>query len=324
MTQLPSAQGIASAAAALATHVDATPLVGAPLLCEALAADVWLKVETVSPIASFKHRGALTALLRARDRGELRGAVTSSTGNHGQGVAYAAGALGVDAHVFLPADPNPAKRRMIAALGADVHLAGRDLDEAKEVARRFAAEHRLLFVDDGESLDLMEGAGTVGAEIARGLDHVDRVYVPMGSGTLATGCGTALKSEHPDVTVTAVQAVGAPAMAESFRAGRAVERPAETIADGLECRVPAERALEGIRAVVDEVVTVTDERMLAAVHTLAVDGHVLAEPAGAAALAAAWEQRPEVAGRRIVLLVSGANLTAGVARRALAGPALDG
>src|SRR5918999_3849638 len=192
---LPTLTGIREARDASRSYLPETPLLRSELLSRALAADVWLKLETVSPVASFKARGALTALLRARRRGTLDAAVTSSTGNHGQGVAFAARILGVPAHVFMPDPPNPVKRRMVEAFGAEVHLAGHDIDVAKDAAQYFALERGLPLVDDGESLDVMEGAATVGLEIAERLDAVDTVFVPMGSGNLAAGCAVALKSD---------------------------------------------------------------------------------------------------------------------------------
>jgi threonine dehydratase len=320
--RLPHLTGIERARAALRPHLLETPLVRSELLSRALAADVWLKNETVSPIASFKLRGAFTALLRAREAGVTVEAVTSSTGNHGQGVAYAARAVGVAAHVFLPEGANPVKRRMIEALGATIHEGGVDLDEAKTDAQRFAAARGLLFVDDGESLDVMEGAGSVGMEVADRLPEIDVLFVPMGSGTLAVGCAVALKGLQPRARVVAVQSSGSPAMVESFRERRAVERAIDTIADGLVCRVPARLALEGLWTWIDDAVSVPDSMLLQALRTLVEHAHVLVEPAGAASLAAAWAGRSDLRGRRVVLVLTGANVTIEVLDAALSAPAL--
>jgi threonine dehydratase len=320
--RLPHQTGIERARGALRAHIPETPLVRSELLSRALAAEVWLKNETVSPIASFKLRGALTALLRAREAGGTVEAVTSSTGNHGQGVAYAARMVGVGAHIFLPLGANPVKRRMIEALGATIHERGADLDEAKADAHRFAAAHGLLFVDDGESLDVMEGAGTVGLEVAERLPEIDVLFVPMGSGTLAVGCAVALKGLQPRARVVTVQAAGSPAMTESFHARRAIERTIDTVADGLVCRVPARLALEGLWTWVDDAVTVPDTALLQALHTLVAHAHVLVEPAGAATLAAAWSGRADLRGRRVVLVLSGANVTMPVLEEALSTPPL--
>ncbi|MDQ6772082.1 MAG: pyridoxal-phosphate dependent enzyme [Candidatus Dormibacteraeota bacterium] len=306
--QLPTPAGIRGARERLRPHLPETPLVRSELLSQRLGADIWLKNETVSPIASFKARGALNALL-SQPAG-WTGAVTSSTGNHGQGVAWAARRLDRLAHVFLPDPPNPAKRRMIESLGATVHIGGADIDEAKGLALDFAAARSLVFVDDGEDLAVMEGAGTVGLEVGERLDQVDAAFVPMGSGSLAAGFAAALKGAgtSPGVKVVAALSEGSPAMGLSWRARAPVSRPVATLADGLGCRVPARLALDAILATVDGVELVPDAELLAAVRRLAVDGHLLAEPSAAAGLAAALRVPPP-AGSRVVIVVTGANVT---------------
>ena len=318
--ELPTLAGIEEAEGRIRPHLAETPLLRSEILSRAMSADVWLKLETASPITSFKLRGALAALSRAQEAGGLASACTSSTGNHGQGVAYAARLLGLAAKIFLPEPPNPVKQAMIEAFGGTIHAVGHDLDAAKAEAIAYAAGNGALFVDDGESLDLMEGAGTLGLEAARALKDIDAVFVPMGSGTLATGVATAAKGLQPEVKVVAVQAKGAPAMVESFHAGRAVEQPAETTADGLICRVPAKRALAGILATIDDALLCSDAALLSGVRTLAECAHLLVEPAGAAGLAAAWAGRGALMGKRIVLILTGANITEAQLAAALAEP----
>ena len=319
---LPTLAGIEEAEGRIRPHLAETPLLRSEILSRAMSADVWLKLETVSPIASFKLRGALAVLSRAQEASGLTSACTSSTGNHGQGVAYAARLLGLAAEIFLPDPPNPVKQAMIEAFGGRVHAVGHDLDAAKAEAIAYAASNGALFVDDGESLDLMEGAGTLGLEAARALPEIDAIFVPMGSGTLATGVATAAKALQPEVKVIAVQAKGAPAMVDSFHAGRAIERPAKSTADGLICRVPAERALAGLLANVDDAMTRSDEQLLAGVRTLIECAHVLVEPAGAAGLAAAYAGRGALTGKRIVLILTGANITEDQLTAALEGEPL--
>jgi threonine dehydratase len=319
---LPTLAGIEEAEGRIRPHLAETPLLRSEILSRAMSADVWLKLETVSPIASFKLRGALAVLSRAQEASGLASACTSSTGNHGQGVAYAARLLGLAAEIFLPDPPNPVKQAMIEAFGGRVHAVGHDLDAAKAEAIAYAASNGALFVDDGESLDLMEGAGTLGLEAARALPEIDAIFVPMGSGTLATGVATAAKALQPEVKVIAVQAKGAPAMVESFHAGRAIEMPAKSTADGLICRVPAERALAGLLANVDDAMTRSDEQLLAGVRTLIDCAHVLVEPAGAAGLAAAYAGRGALTGKRIVLILTGANITEDQLAAALSGEPL--
>lgn len=294
---------VGSAARRLAGFAPPTPLVRALLLSGDLGCDLWIKNETVSPVASFKWRGALNAILRGDDR---RGVVTSSTGNHGQGVAWAAGVAHVPAHVFLPLGANPTKRAKIELLGATIHDVGHDLDAAKALAIEFARREGLAFIDDGESEGVIEGAGTVGLEIADALERVDVVYVPMGSGSLAAGMAMAVKARHPRARVVAVQAKGSPAMVESFHARRAVERPIDTIADGLVCRVPALLALQLLWEHVDDAVTVSDAELRAAMRRMIAGAHLLVEPAGAAGLAQAL--RDDVRGKSVVVIATGSNL----------------
>jgi len=294
---------IHAAAERLAPYGKTTPLVRALLLSRQLGCDLWVKNETVSPIASFKWRGALNDLLR--DPGG--NVVISSTGNHGQGVAWAARVTGCVAHVFLPNGANPTKRAKIELLGATIHDAGHDLDEAKALAIDFARAEGLRFIDDGDSEGVIEGAGTAGLEIARELERIDVVFVPMGSGSLAAGVATVIKERHPNARVIAVQAQGSPAMVESFHARRAIERPIHTIADGLVCRVPAQLALDALLQSVDDAVVVPDEALLAAARAMILGAHILVEPSGAAGLAAAM--RADVQGKVVVVIATGANIT---------------
>ena len=295
---------IRDAAGRLAKYAQPTPLVRALLLSRELDCELWVKNETVSPIASFKWRGALTAIDGSTD------VVTSSTGNHGQGVAWAAGMMGVRAHVYLPHGANPTKRAKIELLGATIHDVGNDLDEAKEAAIAFAAAERLPMIDDGESEDVITGAGTVGLEIASQLGP-DVIFVPMGSGSLASGVGIA----NPNARVIAVQSKGAPAMVESFHARRAIERPIDTIADGLVSRVPAKLALDALIEHVDDALSLSDAELLAAARTMILAAHILVEPSGAAGLAAAMLRREEIRGKTVVVIATGANVTSEVFAR---------
>jgi threonine dehydratase len=316
-----TANEVWAAARRIHQHLRPTPLVCSPGLSELLGADVWLKLETASEIACFKLRGALSALLAVDTP---RTAVTSSTGNHGQAVALAARKLGLASDIFVPESANPVKCRMIALLGGTLHVGGHDIDDAKDRARAHAAKIGGNFVDDGENRDLIAGAGTVGLEIGQDLAHIDTVYVPMGSGSLAGGTAIGVKASQSRVRVVAVQAAGAPAMVESFHARRAIERPIATRADCLVCRVPAEAALATLYAGLDDALLAGDDTLLAALHTLIGRAHLLVELGAAAPLAAAWAEREKIAGQRVVLVMSGANVAPSTVAEALALPPLGG
>ena len=196
-TTRPTFEGVKQAAERLKPHMAPTPLYRSETLSRALDADVWLKQETATPIASFKLRGALNHLLVAQSQTPIKSAVTSSTGNHGQGVAYAARLLGVPADIFLPDGCPIVKQTMIKLFGATLHVGGVDIDDAKERARKFCTERGGSFVDDGESARLIEGAGTIGHEIGAALEDVDYAFVPMGSGSLVAGTAIGLKGTQP-------------------------------------------------------------------------------------------------------------------------------
>ena len=305
---LPNPFGIQNAANNIKPFHKKTPLMKSDVLSDALNADVWLKNETISPIASFKLRGALNHLIEAGYESAIKGSVTSSTGNHGQGVAYASKLLDLSAHIFLPERHSQVKRTMIETFGGIIHIYGSDLDDAKEEARKYSLQNGFEFVDDGESLAVIEGAGTVGLEIAEELPNIDLVIVPMGSGSLASGVAVALKYIQPNAKVVAVSPAGSPAMVESFHEKKPIERQVVTIADGTVCRVPAKLALDALLESVADAWLVTDEDILRAVHTLAISSHVLVEPSGAVPLAAAFVNKDKLEGLRVVLVLSGANI----------------
>jgi threonine dehydratase len=269
--------------------------------------NVFLKIETVTEIGSFKLRGALNCVMaRGTDASSI---TSSSTGNHGQGVAFAARVLGKPCKIFLPENPNLEKKRKIEALGAETIIVGKDLNVAKEAAIELAQKNGGLFVDDGEDVTVMEGAGTIGMEIAAELDHVDYLVVPMGGGNLIAGAAAGIKLQNPDCEVVAIQSADAPSMHESFLAKRPVERDVHTVAECLAQRVPAELALQAVLKFVDKSFVVPDEDLFSAAKTLALYGHLLAEPGSAAAIACLARFSGHFRkGATVVLAVTGANL----------------
>ncbi len=312
----PTLEGIEQAAITIRPFLDETPLVRSELLSTALGADIWLKYETVTPIASFKIRGALNAAIHAQKKG-TKGLVTSSTGNHGQGVAYAARLLGMTSDIFLPNPANPVKAQMIQAFGGNLHEVGDDFDIAKTAAMAFAEENNLMFINDGEDIDVMQGAGTIGHEIAHKLNDIDLVLVPLGGGNLVGGVATATKAIQPQAKVITVQAKGSPAVTESFHLKQPVERPIDTVADGLVTRVPPALALGMMLKHVDDALLASDPELLCATHSLLQSAHVLVEPAGAASLAGACQHPEMVKGKRAVFILTGANISVELTREVL-------
>lgn len=272
------------------------------------------KVESINPIRSFKGRGTgyfVHRLLEGvDDASPLPHLVCASAGNFGQGLAYAARSRRLPVTIFAAETANPLKIEMMRAFGARVELAGADFDEAKAAAREFAEGEGALYVEDGREAAIAEGAGTIGLELARSPEPIDVVVVPLGNGALLAGIGTWLRAHSSGTRVIGVCAEGAPSMAESWRAGRVIETErAETIADGIAVRVPIPEALEDLRGVVDDVVTVDDEAILSAMRLLHRELGVVVEPAGAVGVAAVMANRERFAGRLVATPLCGGNLT---------------
>lgn len=309
---------VEEARAFLRPHLPVTRLVEAASLSRDSSARVFLKLENEAPTGSFKVRGALTALNRRARRGQAAGVVTSSTGNHGAAVAYAARQLGLPATVFLPEHPNPVKRALIARLGAEIVEAGRDYDAAREHAAEFAHRRGWYFVEDGRDPNITPGPATIACEILEQLPEADVLYVPVGDTTLIRGVAFAAKYLKPAVRVVGVQAERAAAYYRSWQEGGAVStETCETIADGLAVRCAAEENVCELRGLVEEMRLVSEDEMLRGIYRLLVEEHTVAEPAGAAATAAFLARGRAHAGETVVLLVTGSNITPEVLRLAV-------
>ncbi|MGH3137976.1 MAG: threonine ammonia-lyase [Gaiellaceae bacterium] len=296
-----------------------TPFEQAP---EALAAfagrdDLWLKREDVNEIGVFKWRGALPVVEELARRGH-EAVVTASTGNHGAAVAWACRQAGIRAVVFVPPGAAEPKLANLDRLGADVRVAGHDLDEAKEFARTYAEQAALQFFEDGAEPLQYDAYGAIGAEAIEQCPLPPAAVVtPIGNGALAGGIGVAVARLAPGATRVGVVAREMPVMADSHAAGYAVEaQNGSTIADGLAVRVAIPLAVERLRAALDVMVRVSEREIalsLAACH----DAGVPIEPSAAAAVAAV-RRRPEIGegGGPIVLVLTGRNVDATLVERA--------
>ena len=285
-----------------------TPLEPAPAaLCEfAGRDDLWLKREDVNEIGVFKWRGALPVVeALARDGHEA--VVTASTGNHGAAVAWACRSAGVAAIVFVPPGAAEQKLANLHRLGADVRVAGGDLDDAKDAARAFADENGLRFFEDGAEPLQYDAYGAIGDEIADQCPTaLAAVVVPIGNGALAAGVGAAIARRSPETLRIGVVAKDMPVMAESYETGRPLERESgSTIADGLAVRVAISLAVERLDGAVDRMVRVS-ERELASALAACHDAGVAVEPSASASLAAVRHAAPD--GDACVLVVTGRNV----------------
>ncbi len=292
----------------LAKFLPATRMVPARSLSTATA-PVYLKLEIDLPTGSFKPRGAMYALATNLARGKIEEVTASSTGNHGAAVAYAGKVLGIPATIFLPANPNVVKRDKIRDLGARIVESGADdLAAAFQQAAEYSHRLGVYFLNDATDPDLPAGPATIGLEISEQVPQVSTIFVPMGDTALIRGVAGAAKQMIPGVKIIGVQAERAPAYYRSWKEGFVIATDTcDTIADGLATRTPDPENVEAIRELVDDVVLVSEEQMIAAIRHLYEREGVIAEPAGAAATAAFLNSN-----RReglTVLLVTGANIS---------------
>jgi threonine dehydratase len=281
---------------------------------------LYLKPENLQPIGAFKLRGAYNKIASLTDEERARGVITYSSGNHAQGVAYAARALQTKAVIVMPRNAPAIKREATAALGAEIVFVGPSGVERQIKAEELAAEHGYLIVPPYDDEKIIAGQGTAGLEILEDLPEVELVLVPVGGGGLISGISTAIKLSKPDVKVIGVEPeLGADAQA-SLRAGEIVKFPAEqvlsTCADGLRAQYIGTLTFEHIRRYVDDIVTVTEDEIMQAAAILAQNPKTVAEPSGAVATAAFLFHREQLpASNLAVAVISGGNIDPDLLRR---------
>jgi threonine dehydratase len=314
----PSIARIHDAQEFLARYFAPTRLVAAPFLSKRTGKSVHLKLETELPTGSFKVRGAFYALAAGMKKGNLRGVVASSTGNHGAAVAYAASEFGIAAKIFLPVNSNEVKRARIEALGATIVESGEsDLASAFKLALEQAKQPGVYFLNDATNVDLPAGPATIACEILEQLPTATSILVPMGDTALIRGIAAATKQLAPHVRIIGVQAERAPSYYLSWKEGKVVgTETCDTIADGLATRTPEAANVQDVKNLVDDVVLVSEEEMLRAIGVLLMEEHVVAEPAGAASTAALLKSI-EGCGGTPVLIVSGANVSREVLKKVI-------
>ncbi|HEX4483246.1 MAG TPA: threonine ammonia-lyase [Solirubrobacteraceae bacterium] len=314
--ELSAGVDLAAAERAIARGAVATPLIASSELSELAGGEVLLKAESLQVSGSFKLRGALAKLAALGERSR-DGLIAASAGNHARAVAQAARIAGVSCEVFMPRDAPVSKVAAVERLGASVRLSGGSVEEAVELAAARAAESGAALIHPFDDLDVIAGQGTLGLELARELPDLARVIVPIGGGGLASGIGVALRRERRDVELVGVQASAcaplAAALDGTVDAAAPPEVPAAaTIADGIALKRPGELTLPLLRELLDAVVAVSEEEIADAMVLLAERAKLVAEGAGAVAVAAIASARLSPIAGTTVAIVSGGNVDNGL------------
>jgi threonine dehydratase len=315
--QPPTFQDILAARKRIRPYLRPTPLHHYPLLDELIGAEVWVKHENHQPVGAFKVRGGINLVSQLSSEERERGVITASTGNHGQSIAYAARLFGVKAIVGMPERANPGKAAAIRSLGAEILFHGKDFDEARERVEQVAQQKGYRYVSSGDEPHLIAGVGTHTLEIIEDLPETEVVIVPVGGGSGASGACIAAKAIDVAIEVIGVQAEEAPSAYLTWKARKRVQAKMETFAEGLATRAPFMLPQSILWEHLDDFVLVSEEEMLRSIVQFLERTHNLAEGAAAAGLAGAIKLRDRLAGRKVVLIMTGGNLSLANLRRAL-------
>ncbi|CAN5807807.1 threonine ammonia-lyase [soil metagenome] len=316
--RVPTLRDVFEARTVVDRYLRPTPLIHSSSLSDKLGLDLYLKCENLQPVGAFKVRGGVNLLHHLAPEFRDRGVVASSTGNHGQSIAYAAKLFGVRAIVYMPEKANPAKVESMRRLGAEIEFHGKDFDACRVAAERRAEADNLYHIHSANESRLIEGVATYSLEILEEVPDLDAIIVPIGAGSGACGAIIAGKGINPDLQVIGVQATGAPVVRDSWKQRKLLSYDAQdTFAEGLATRVAFELPSRILWEGIDDIVLVSDAEMRSALLTLLASHRLLAEGAGAAGLAAARNLAETLQGKRVAVVVSGGNLTLESLRAAL-------
>ena len=298
---------VEAAARVLAGQIAATSCDFARTLSDIAGARIWLKFENLQFTAAFKERGALNRLA-ALDQGErARGVIAMSAGNHAQGVAYHARRLGIPATIVMPVGTPLVKVDNTRRHGATVIVTGETLEDAGDFARARAAAEQLVFIHPYDDARVIAGQGTIALEMLAAVPEIDTLVVPIGGGGLISGMAVAAKALRPDIRIVGVQSALYPSM---FNAIRSEQRPmrGDTLAEGIAVKAPGRLTTELVRALVDDILLVSEEALERAVSLLITIEKTVVEGAGAAGLAAVLAHPETFRGRTVGLVLCGGNI----------------
>ena len=300
------------AAERTAERFQHTPLRRSVSFGEDLGAEVFFKLENVQTTGSFKLRGATNRLLTLSDEQRASGCVAASSGNHGAAVACAMQQLGVAGVIFVPEQTSSAKVEKIRSYGGDVRFFGSDGLDTEQHAREFAESHGMFYLSPYNDEEVIAGQGTCGIEIISDLPDVDAVFVAVGGGGLVGGVGSVLKAHNPDIEVYGCQPLASPVMTRSIEAGEILDIPSEpTLSDGTAGGIEAGAITFSLnQAVVDDWVVVDERQIAAAMRVFMTREKDVIEGAAGVAIAGLLARAPAVAGKKVVVVICGGNISA--------------
>jgi len=306
---LPTFTDVLAARRRIAPYLRPTPLHRYPALDAVAGTEVWVKHENHQPIGAFKVRGGVNLMSRLPEEDRRRGVATASTGNHGQSIAWAGRLFGVPVLVCVPEGANPVKVEAMRLLGATVLAHGPDFEAAREYCEQLAEKEGRRYVHAANEPDLIAGVATETLEIFEEQPDVEVLVVPVGGGSGASGACLVRRAVRPATEVVAVQAEAAPAGQRSWQAGRVVQAPMATAAEGMATASGYELPQRILRELLDDFVLVSEEAMRAAALTMIEKTRNLVELSGAAPLAAVLADPPRFAGRKVALVWTGGNVS---------------
>ncbi len=297
-----------------------TPLIKNDWLSAKYGANVFLKLENMQPVGSFKLRGATNKMANFTDEQKAKGVVAVSAGNHAQGVAWAAKRLGIKATIIMPVPSPLVKISNTENLGAEVILQGENVDESFEFCKKYLETNDKIFVHPFHDAEVIAGQGSIAFELVKQLDKIDFIFGSIGGGGLMSGIGMALKQLMPDCKLIGAQAAGANSMVQSLQKGELVSTDTvATFADGIKVKNPVPEMYELLDSIIDEAVDIPDDLTAAAVLRLMEQAGIIAEGAGAINLAAfheLYESNPRrFKGKNVVLIICGGNIDINVIDR---------
>ena len=299
------------AATRIADHIRHTPLRRSAAFSEELGAEVFFKLENHQATGSFKLRGATNRLLTLSDEQRARGCVAASSGNHGAAVACAMQKLGVNGIIFVPEQTSPAKVEKIKGYGGDVRFFGTDGLDTEQHARAYAEQHGMFYLSPYNDVEVIAGQGSCGVEIFAELPDVSAVFVAVGGGGLIGGVGAVLKEHSPGIHVYGCQPLASPVMTRSIEAGQIIDMPSEaTLSDGTAGGIEEDAITFSLnQAVVDEWVVVDEEEIAAAMRLYMRREDDVIEGAAGVAVAGLLERRDTIAGKKVVVVICGGNVS---------------